>query len=101
MWRLDTLLLAAGLFIGFIPGVMTTLPSKTSGKWTILIVHGLLFAFVTHAVMKYYHKYVIFREGFGNYGPSCPASHYMDEKDQTCHPKVKNPHLNPETTVHG
>jgi hypothetical protein len=99
MWRLDTLLLASALFVAFIPGVVTTLPSKSSGKWTILAVHALLFGIVTHAVMKYYHKYVIFREGFGNHGPSCPASHYMDEKDQTCNPKVTNPHLNPE--VHG
>jgi len=100
MWRLDSLLLAAALFVGFIPGVVTTLPSKSSGKWTILVVHGLLFAVVTHAVMRYYHKYVVFREGFGNYGPSCPASHYMGE-DQVCYPKVTNPHLHPETHVRG
>ena len=101
MWRLDTLLLAAALFVAFIPGVVTTLPSKSSGKWTVLVVHGVLFALVTHAVMKYYHKYVIFREGFGNYGPSCPPSHYMDEKDQTCHPKPTNPHMHTEVESRG
>ena len=100
MWRLDSLMIAAALFVAFTPGVLTTLPSKSSGKWTVLVVHGVLFALVTNCVMRYYHKYVVFREGFGNYGPSCPASHYMGE-DQVCYPKVSNPHLNSETHVRG
>ena len=100
MYRLDSLVIASSLFVAFVPGIVTTLPSKGSSKWTILIVNGLLFALVTHFVMRYYHKYVVFREGFGNYGPSCPSSHYLGE-DEVCYPKPTNPHMNIETHVQG
>ena len=100
MYRLGSTAIAIALFAAFVPGVVTTLPSKGSGKWTILMVHGLLFAVVTHAVMRYYHKYIVFREGFGNYGPSCPPSHYMGE-DQVCYAKPTNPHMSPESHVRG
>ena len=99
MYRLGSTLLAAALFVAFVPGVLVTLPTKSS-KWTILVVHGLLFAVVTHFVMHYYHKHIVFREGFGNFGPSCPKSHYMGD-DNVCYPKVTNPHLHPETHVQG
>ena len=67
MWRS---LVAALLFVGFIPGVLVTLPSKSSKKSTVYVVHALLFAFVLHLVMKScYFAY----ESFANHGASgCP-----------------------------
>ena len=67
MWRS---FVAALLFVGFIPGVLVTLPSKNSKKSTIYVVHALLFAFVLHLVMKScYFAY----ESFANHGASgCP-----------------------------
>jgi len=100
MYRLGSTALAVALFVAFVPGVLTTLPSKSSGKWTILVVHGLLFAVITHFVMHYYHKHVVFREGFGNYGPSCPKGYSMGV-DQVCYPIPTNPHMNAESHVRG
>ena len=100
MYRLGSALIAIVLFAAFVPGVLTTLPSKSSGKWTILLVHGLLFAVVTHFVMQYYHRHIVFREGFGNHGPTCPKGYHMKE-DQACYPNVQNPKLSPETEVRG
>lgn len=67
MWRS---LVAALLFVGFIPGVLVTLPSKTAKKSTIYVVHALLFALVLHIVMK---SCSFAYESFGNHGASgCP-----------------------------
>lgn len=66
MWRF---LVAASLFAAFIPGVLVTLPSKSSSKNVVMLVHALLFAFVLHWVMKHVRY-----ETFGNHGPAgCPA----------------------------
>jgi len=73
MWKS---LVAAVLFIAFIPGVVVTLPSKTSSKTTVLIVHALLFGFVLHAVMRQLRH-----EFFGNYGPLCPNG-YISKGDE-------------------
>ena len=81
MWRA---LVAAGLFIAFIPGVVVTLPSKTSKKTVIYVVHALLFAFVLHWIMKSFYF-----ESFGNHGPAgCPAGYVESMKDgkETCVP---------------
>ena len=64
------------LFYVFVPGVMVTLPSKNSGKATILLTHAVLFAVVTSVVMRYYwHNIKGFIESFGNYGPTCPRGY--------------------------
>lgn len=71
---------AAILFIAFVPGVVVTIPSGGK-KWTVLIVHAILFVIITHFVM-----HSLRYEGFiGNYGNSCPASHRMDEATGECH----------------
>ena len=72
--RIDSILLTAGLYVAFIPGVIL----KLGSGWTGIIIHAILFALVAHHVMKYYHRYVIFREGFGNFGPTCPNGWMMD-----------------------
>lgn len=67
MWRA---LVAGLLFIAFIPGVLVTLPSKSSKKTTILLVHAVLYAVLLHIVMK---SCFFAYESFGNHGPaSCP-----------------------------
>ena len=67
MWRS---LVAALLFVGFIPGVLVTLPSKGAKKTTIYVVHALLFALVLHLVMK---SCSFAYESFSVHGPSgCP-----------------------------
>lgn len=52
------------LFIALTPGVLLTLPSKTSSKIVVAVVHGLIFALIYHfthkAVWEVLHKY----EGF-------------------------------------
>lgn len=82
--RFDAILITAALFYAFIPGVLVTLPPRGSHK-TVLLVHAVLFALVAHVVLKFYHRYIIFREGFGNFGPTCPNGYLMDEK-QVCRP---------------
>jgi hypothetical protein len=78
--------LAACLFVVFVPGVIATAPSHGK-KWTVLLVHAVLFALVSHHAMKHYHQVV---ESFGNFGTSCPAGWAMDNPDpnqiQTCKP---------------
>jgi hypothetical protein len=65
MWRL---LVAAALFYAFVPGVLVTLPSKSSSKNVVMLVHAVLFAVVLHYVMKHCRY-----EYYGNHGPSgCP-----------------------------
>ena len=69
---LGSILLSFGLFIAFVPGVLVRLPPKGT-HWTVILTHALLFAVVTHFVMRYYwinlKGYI---EMFGNYGPTCP-----------------------------
>lgn len=79
--RIDSLLITAALFVAFIPGVVV----KLGNGWTSLAIHGVLFALVLHPVMRYYHRYVVYREGFGNYGPTCPNG-YMMQGDGVCVP---------------
>ena len=77
-------LITVALFVAFVPGVLVTLPKGGSRK-TVLLVHGILFALTIHFVMSYYHRHIVFREGFGNYGPTCPNG-YTLMPDQTCQP---------------
>ena len=82
MWK--RILLAAALFYAFIPGVLVTLPPKGS-KTTIYVVHAILFAVVTHYVMKYVRS-----EHYGNHGPAgCPPTHYEGHVNgvEQCLPK--------------
>ena len=79
--RLDTILITAGLFVAFIPGVLF----KLGQGWAGLGIHGVLFAVVAHWVMRMYHQYVIYREGFGNFGPTCPNGYVMDAS-KVCRP---------------
>lgn len=87
MYHLGASALAALVFIVFVPGVITTIPSN-GNKWTVLLVHAVLFALVSHHVMQHYHRLV--RENFGNFGTSCPRGFEMDNPDptqiQTCRP---------------
>lgn len=50
MWL--KLLVKAALFIAFVPGVLVTLPSSTSGKWTVLVVHAVLFVLASKFIWK-------------------------------------------------
>jgi hypothetical protein len=61
------------LFAAFVPGVLVTLP-KTGSKATVLIVHAVLFAVVTHFVMQYYWRY---KESMSNYGGVCPNGYVL------------------------
>lgn len=71
------------LFVAFVPGVLVTLPSKTSSRRTILLVHALLFAVVTTIVMRFYwHNIKGYLEKFGNYGTVCPNG-YAPVSDPT------------------
>lgn len=74
-------LLSAILFAAFVPGVLGTFP-KGESKATVLVVHALLFALVTHMVMKWYWS---MKEHMGNYGVSCPNGYTMTA-DQNCVP---------------
>lgn len=62
-------ILSALLFYAFVPGVMFTFPKRASSA-TVMATHALLFALVSHAVMRFYWHTI--RERFGNYGPVCP-----------------------------
>jgi len=66
-------ILSALLFVVFIPGVVVTLPSKSSSKGKILLVHALLFTVVTTFVMRYYWVNIKgYIESMTNYGSTCP-----------------------------
>ena len=54
MWWLK-LLVKAALFVAFVPGVLVTLPPGGS-RWTVLAVHGLLYAVVSMYVWKLMKK---------------------------------------------
>jgi hypothetical protein len=45
------LLVSALVFVLFVPGVLVTLPPGGS-RWTVLAVHGLLFALLHWAVQR-------------------------------------------------
>jgi len=47
------LLVSAGLFVAFIPGVFVTLPSVGAPQWQIYAVHAVLFAVVKKLVSHY------------------------------------------------
>jgi hypothetical protein len=49
MWL--RLLVSALVFVLFVPGVLVTLPPGGS-KWTVLAVHGVLFALLHWAVQR-------------------------------------------------
>jgi hypothetical protein len=68
-------LLAAMLFVAFVPGVLTRIPPGGT-KATVLVVHAILFSLVTSAVMYMYWGW---REGFGNYGEVCPNGYLKTE----------------------
>jgi hypothetical protein len=40
MWT--KLLVKVLLFVAFVPGVLVTLPSPSSDRWVVLVVHGVL-----------------------------------------------------------
>ncbi len=45
MWM--KLLVKVLLFIAFVPGVLVTLPSPSSDRWVVLLVHAVLYTFVS------------------------------------------------------
>lgn len=49
------LLFCAALFVAFVPGVLVTLPPGGS-RTTVLVVHGLLYALLSHFVWKLVFK---------------------------------------------
>jgi hypothetical protein len=77
-------LLAAAVFVAFVPGVLFHLP-KGGSKWTVLALHAVLFAGTLYLVMKWYRSV----EGFGNFGP-CPPGYRDGVSDtgvDTCVPE--------------
>ena len=50
MWT--KLLLKAALFIAFVPGVLVTLPSPTSDRMVVLVVHAVLYVVVSAYAWK-------------------------------------------------
>ena len=63
------------LFVAFVPGVLVRIPARGRPA-TVLVVHAALFALTASAVMMVYWRW---REGFGNYGPTCPNGYSMTE----------------------
>jgi hypothetical protein len=95
MWKS---VVAALVFVAFVPGVLTTLPSKSSKRTTVLLVHALLFAFVLHLVMRSCY----FAESFANVGPaSCPAGYVegMKGDKEECIP-LPGTRQNPPSSMH-
>jgi hypothetical protein len=45
MWA--KLLVKVLLFIAFVPGVLVTLPSPSTDRWVVLVVHAVLYTFVS------------------------------------------------------
>jgi|APCry1669190591_1035303.scaffolds.fasta_scaffold03180_2 hypothetical protein len=65
-------LLSALLFVAFVPGVLVTLPPKSS-RGTVILTHAVLFAIVVSLVMQYYwHNIRHVFEKMTNYGDTCP-----------------------------
>ena len=74
--------LSALLFVVFVPGVLVTLPSKSSPRAQIIIVHAILFTVVTGLVMRYYWVNIKgYLESFGNFGPVCPNGFVQQGND--------------------
>ena len=74
--------LSALLFVVFVPGVILTLPSKSSPRAQIIIVHALLFTVVTTLVMQYYWVNIKgYLEKFGNFGAVCPNGFVQQGND--------------------
>jgi hypothetical protein len=66
-------ILSAILFVAFVPGVLVTLPSKSSPQKTIIAVHAVLFTVVTTFVMRYYWVNIKgYIESMSNFGTTCP-----------------------------
>ena len=81
--ELISTILSALLFVAFIPGVLVTLPSKSSPRSHIILVHAIIFTVVTSLVMRYYWVNIKgYLEKFGNYGAVCPNG-YAPNKDPT------------------
>jgi thiamine transporter ThiT len=72
-------LISAVLFAAAVPGVVVTLPSRSSPRNTILLVHALVFAVVTSVVMRFYwHNIRGYVETFAtNFGDTCPNGFVM------------------------
>lgn len=71
--ELVSTVLSALLFIAFLPGVVVTLPSKSSPRSHIILVHAVLFTVVTSLVMRFYWVNIKgYIEKFGNFGAVCP-----------------------------
>jgi hypothetical protein len=68
-------IIAAVLFVAFVPGVLTRIPPGGT-KATVLVVHAVLFSLVTSAVMYVYWNCL---ERFGNYGDVCPNGYNKTE----------------------
>jgi hypothetical protein len=71
------------LFMAFVPGVLVTLPSRSSPRTTVLVVHGLLFMVVTTLVMRFYWMNIRgYVETFAtNFGNTCPNGYVMGSTD--------------------
>jgi hypothetical protein len=83
------------LFAAFVPGVLVTLPSKSSPRSHIVLVHAILFTVVTALVMRYYWVNIKgYIEKFGNFGPVCPNG--FVEQGTDCVP-VGHPTYTPGT----
>lgn len=89
---LGSLAISAALFAAFVPGVLVTLPGKSSDRTTVLLVHGVLFSIAAMYAMKLYWG---MKEHMGNYGVTCPNGYRM-LPDQTCVP-VGQATYNPST----
>lgn len=87
-----SLAISAALFAAFVPGVVVTLPGKSSGRMTVLAVHAVLFSLAAMYAMKWYWG---MRENMGNYGVTCPNGYKM-LPDQSCVP-VGGPTYKPST----
>jgi thiamine transporter ThiT len=72
-------IISAVLFVAFVPGVLVTLPSRSSPRNTVLLVHMLVFAVVTSVVMRFYwHNIRGYVETFAtNFGNTCPNGYVM------------------------
>ena len=66
-------LLSALLFAAFVPGVLVTLPSRSSSRKTTLLVHAVVFAFITSVVMRFYWYNIRgYVETMTTFGATCP-----------------------------
>jgi hypothetical protein len=81
--ELVSTVLSALLFVAFLPGVLVTLPSKSSPRSHVILVHAVLFTVATSLVMRYYWVNIKgYIEKFGNFGAVCPNG-YAPVSDPT------------------